>query len=348
MQPRDGSRIDVLEHGFVRLVDFMGSDVAVSRAARVSYDAAWRAGEDEGSDAKLIRYLWKNHHTTPFEAVSFTFEVKAPIFVFRQWHRHRTWSFHELSARYRELPEEFYLPTPEMIGQQSASSKQARDIGAPVDVNRYGQHFGCERLLFATSCTAGLRRNASAISQARGSRPALTSQARDPRAAYGVAGGPRTDDRENGRSRDLPTGTGTRRYWGRGPFPKDERSRPGPDDVPDAPRSRACGTFRSPRVGLGQPSAGSEGGRPDRSRKALHTDGHLSEDQSAISMTLGQLGSGNDPAGSASAGLESGSPGQDQRETAAGIGIDSPGGEPIRRSSRPDGTGVGPGREGRS
>ena len=58
--------------------------------ACVSYDAAWRAGEDEGSDTRLIRYLWKNHHTTPFEAVSFTFEIKAPIFVFRQWHRHRT------------------------------------------------------------------------------------------------------------------------------------------------------------------------------------------------------------------------------------------------------------------
>ncbi len=123
-------KIDVLDHGFVRLIDKMGSDQSVARAARVSYDAAWRAGEDQGSDAKLIRYLWKNHHTTPFEAVSFTFEIKAPIFVFRQWHRHRTWSYNELSARYKELPEEFYLPKPELIGVQSASSKQARDIGS--------------------------------------------------------------------------------------------------------------------------------------------------------------------------------------------------------------------------
>jgi thymidylate synthase (FAD) len=121
-------KIDVLDHGFVRLIDKMGNDQSVVRAARVSYDAAWRAGEDQGSDAKLIRYLWKNHHTTPFEAVSFTFEVKAPIFVFRQWHRHRTWSYNELSARYRELPEEFYVPSPEHIGVQSANSKQARDI----------------------------------------------------------------------------------------------------------------------------------------------------------------------------------------------------------------------------
>lgn len=68
----------------------MGNDLSVVRAARVSYDAAWRAGKDKGSDDRLIHYLWKNRHTTPFEAVTFTFEVKAPIFVFRQWHRHRT------------------------------------------------------------------------------------------------------------------------------------------------------------------------------------------------------------------------------------------------------------------
>lgn len=107
----------------------MGSDISIVRAARVSYDAAWRAGEDEGSDRKLIRYLWRHAHTTPFEAVTLTFEVRAPIFVFRQWHRHRTWSFNELSARYRDLPEEYYLPEPAAIGVQSASSKQARDIG---------------------------------------------------------------------------------------------------------------------------------------------------------------------------------------------------------------------------
>lgn len=129
-------KVDVLDHGFVRLVDSMGSDLAVVRAARVSYDAAWRAGEDEGSDARLIRYLWMNKHTSPFEAVEFQFEVKAPIFVFRQWHRHRTWSFNELSARYRELPEEFYVPAAELVGSQSASNKQARDISASDAVGR--------------------------------------------------------------------------------------------------------------------------------------------------------------------------------------------------------------------
>lgn len=119
--------INVLDHGFVRLVDKMGNDLSVARAARVSYDAAWRAGEDEKGDAKLINYLWKHKHTTPFEAVTFTFEVKAPIFVFRQWHRHRTWSYNELSARYRELPEEFYVPDPVIIGQQATKNKQGRE-----------------------------------------------------------------------------------------------------------------------------------------------------------------------------------------------------------------------------
>ena len=118
------SKVDVLDHGFVRLVDSMGSDLSVVRAARVSYDAAWRAGQDHGSDERLIHYLWRNKHTTPFEAVSFTFEVKAPIFVFRQWHRHRTWSYNELSARYRELPEEIYMPE---FRAQSANNKQGSD-----------------------------------------------------------------------------------------------------------------------------------------------------------------------------------------------------------------------------
>src|ERR1700744_5616905 len=79
------NKIDVLNHGFVRMVDHMGNDLSIVRAERVSYDAAWRAGENEGSDHRLIHYLWKNRHTTPFEAVVLQFEVKAPIFVLRQW-----------------------------------------------------------------------------------------------------------------------------------------------------------------------------------------------------------------------------------------------------------------------
>jgi thymidylate synthase (FAD) len=117
---------EVLNHGLVRVVESMGSDLSIVRAARVSYDAAWRAGEDDGKDAKLIDYLIKNRHTSPFECVTFTFEVKAPIFVFRQWHRHRTQSISEVSARYSELPEEFYIPEVSQITTQSKSNKQQR------------------------------------------------------------------------------------------------------------------------------------------------------------------------------------------------------------------------------
>lgn len=116
----------VLDHGFVRLVDYMGSDLSIVRAARVSYDADWRSGEDEGKDAKLIGYLLRNKHTSPFESVVFTFEIKCPIFVARQWHRHRTWAYNEVSARYTELPEEFYVPKLEHLTTQAKDNKQAR------------------------------------------------------------------------------------------------------------------------------------------------------------------------------------------------------------------------------
>jgi len=118
--------IKVLNHGLIRLVDHMGSDLSIVRSARVSYDAEWRAGDDEGKDAKLIDYLIKNHHTSPLECVQFTFEVKAPIFVFRQWQRHRVWSYNEVSARYSVLPEEFYIPDVSQITTQSKSNKQMR------------------------------------------------------------------------------------------------------------------------------------------------------------------------------------------------------------------------------
>lgn len=121
-------KIVVLDHGFVRLVDKMGGDVSIVRAARVSHDRAWKAGMDEGQDGRLIHYLMKNHHSTPFEAVTATFEVKVPIFIARQWHRHRTQSYNEVSARYTELPEDFYVPRPENIGVQSEKDKQARDF----------------------------------------------------------------------------------------------------------------------------------------------------------------------------------------------------------------------------
>ena len=129
-------KIGVLDKGFVRLVDSMGSDLSIVRAARVSFDADWRTGDDEGKDEKLIRYLWKHRHSTPFEAVTVTFEVQAPIFVFRQWHRHRTQSYNEVSARYTSLDMGFYIPDPAVIGVQSKNNKQARDMDAPGPKNK--------------------------------------------------------------------------------------------------------------------------------------------------------------------------------------------------------------------
>lgn len=161
-----GEMIKVLDHGFVRLVECMGSDLSIVRNARVSYDTEWRAGEDAGKDEKLIRYLWKNGHTSPFEAVTFTFDVKAPIFVYRQWHRHRTWSYNEISARYAELPEEFYVPADAVITTQSASNKQMRTaeqnpscqlISSLID-SSCRQAFSSYKALIAMGCPRELAR----------------------------------------------------------------------------------------------------------------------------------------------------------------------------------------------
>jgi thymidylate synthase (FAD) len=122
--------IGVLDHGEIELVDHMGDDNSIVRAARVSHAANMKTGEDPAGDFKLVDYLYRNGHTSPFEHVIFTFRVKAPIFVFRQWHRHRTWSFNEVSARYTELPEEFYVPEQDRMRGQSNHNKQA--AGGPI------------------------------------------------------------------------------------------------------------------------------------------------------------------------------------------------------------------------
>jgi thymidylate synthase (FAD) len=120
--------INVLDCGHVKLIDFMGGDLSVVKAARVSHNAVWKAGLDEGSDARLIRYLWKHAHTSPFESVVATIEVQAPLFVFREWHRHRTQSYSEISARYSELPEQFYIPDAARVGMQSLKNKQGTTV----------------------------------------------------------------------------------------------------------------------------------------------------------------------------------------------------------------------------
>lgn len=116
----------ILDHGFVRLVESKGGDLSVVRAARVSYNAAWRAGRNENSDEKLIHSLMRRSHSSPFEHVTLTFDVRAPIFVFRQWHRHRTWSYSEVSARYSELEMGYFTPEHATIGAQSTTDKQGR------------------------------------------------------------------------------------------------------------------------------------------------------------------------------------------------------------------------------
>lgn len=123
--------------GYVRIVDVMGDDLSVVRAARVSHDADWRTGKEAGKDEKLIRYMMRNGHTSPFEHVVFTFEVKAPIFVLRQWMRHRTFSYNEHSARYSDLDEGFYIPDVGKIGSQSSENKQKRVVSD--DPPEYGE-----------------------------------------------------------------------------------------------------------------------------------------------------------------------------------------------------------------
>lgn len=122
--------LDLLDHGYIKLVDYMGGDEKVVASARVSYAKDTAAGAPSG-DERLIRYLWKNRHTSPFEHVVFSFEVQAPIFVMRQWHRHRTQSYNEVSARYTEIEGLFFVPDPATIGVQSKSSKQARETSEP-------------------------------------------------------------------------------------------------------------------------------------------------------------------------------------------------------------------------
>ncbi len=115
--------VPVLDHGFIRVIDYMGDDGAVVQAARVSYGRGTRrVSEDRG----LIRYLLRHHHTTPFEMCEIKYHVKLPIFVARQWIRHRTANVNEYSARYSILDNEFYIPEPHNLAAQAAANRQGR------------------------------------------------------------------------------------------------------------------------------------------------------------------------------------------------------------------------------
>ena len=125
--------IKCLDKGFVRLVDSMGGDNAIVQAARVSYGKGTsKVSQDRG----LIRYLMRHRHSTPFEMVEFKFHCKMPIFVARQWVRHRTANINEYSLRYSEARDEFYYPDPENIQFQSALNKQGRMGEVPEDLKQ--------------------------------------------------------------------------------------------------------------------------------------------------------------------------------------------------------------------
>ena len=115
--------LPVLDHGFVRVVDYMGDDGAVVQAARVSYGRGTRKVRE---DAGLIRYLMRHRHTTPFEMCEIKYHVKLPIFVARQWIRHRTANVNEYSARYSMLDREFYIPADAQLAAQSDANRQGR------------------------------------------------------------------------------------------------------------------------------------------------------------------------------------------------------------------------------
>ena len=115
--------IPVLDHGFIRVIDYMGDDAAVVQAARVSYGTGTKKVSD---DAGLINYLLRHRHTTPFEMCEIKYHVKLPIFVARQWIRHRTANVNEYSARYSLLDREFHIPAPDQLATQSRSNRQGR------------------------------------------------------------------------------------------------------------------------------------------------------------------------------------------------------------------------------
>jgi thymidylate synthase (FAD) len=119
----------ILDHGYVEPIESWGSDEHIIEAARMSTNKGFQGWP---GDEKLLRYLWEHKHATPFEMAGMVIEVKAPIFVFREWHRHRTQSYNEMSARYVPLPDENYVPTVERLMMQGGANKQAQGTGAQL------------------------------------------------------------------------------------------------------------------------------------------------------------------------------------------------------------------------
>lgn len=116
-----GHVIDVLDHGYVKFIDSMGSDESVIEAARMSTGRGFEGWE---KDASLLDFLWRKKHSTPFEMVELALEIQAPIMVFREWQRHRTQSYNEFSARYSQMPNLHYMPDASRLKKQSSNNKQ--------------------------------------------------------------------------------------------------------------------------------------------------------------------------------------------------------------------------------
>lgn len=168
----------VLDHGYVEWVTSWGSDQQIVEAARMSTGkgfTGWGTDEKPG-DEKLLRYLWEHKHYTPFEMAGATFEIKAPIFVFREWHRHRTQSYNEMSARYTPLPDENYVPTVDRLmrrgpGFESATKQAGTIAGAEELTEELAQRFRRElgvlytgqQVLYENALAAGVPKELARI-----------------------------------------------------------------------------------------------------------------------------------------------------------------------------------------
>ena len=164
--------IPILDHGYVRFVEKWGSDSRIVESARMSTDKnfrGWGTPEEPG-DEKFLKFLWDNKHLSPFEQAGMIVEVQAPIFVFREWHRHRTQSYNELSGRYTALPDLYYVPSIErlMAGQQSKGNKQSSADGiTEAEAKRFQQIisdvYAGTRGFYEGMLTAGLARELARV-----------------------------------------------------------------------------------------------------------------------------------------------------------------------------------------
>ncbi|MEZ5667098.1 MAG: FAD-dependent thymidylate synthase [Alphaproteobacteria bacterium] len=213
--------VKVLDHGFVRVVDYMGSDDAVVQAARVSYG---RGTKQVSNDRGLIRYLLRHRHTTPFEMCEIKLHVKLPIFVARQWIRHRTANVNEYSARYSRMDREFYVPNTEHLASELESVRRRRDDKAVGDLFG-GSGAGAGPAELAEQSTTNKQGREGALEQ-DDARYAVSRIDWISRQAYGVyenllnedeAGEPKDPDRR-GLARELarmvlPVNVYTQWYW---------------------------------------------------------------------------------------------------------------------------------------